>query len=131
MHFDRRALGARRKSALTTMQDARLPTALWVEGHLHALTLAAVSYYITHKGNPSSGMVMIKLNGLEGQVKLLTQQRDIMTYEMGWTKALDEETVEEPKADEYIQRAISRDPDLWVIEIEDRAMTNPFEGKTF
>ncbi len=70
---------------------------------------------------------MLKLNSLQGKVKLIIQERDFMTDEMTWAPALEQETVEEPEADAYIQRAISRDPDLWVIEIEDRDMQNPFE----
>jgi len=112
-------------------QEHRLPTSLWVEGHLHHLSLRAIPFYIAHKGNAASGIVMVKLNGLEGQVRLLIQQRNIITNEMGWTSVLSEERVEECKADEYIQRAISRDPDIWVIEIEDRTMSNPFEGNIF
>lgn len=105
----------------------RLPTALYVDAHLKNLTAQAKFYHFIQKGNHSSGIVMLKLNSLQGKVKLIIQERDFMTDEMTWTSALPQETVEEPEADAYIQRAISRDPDLWVIEIEDRDMQNPFE----
>ncbi|MEZ5813348.1 MAG: DUF1491 family protein [Alphaproteobacteria bacterium] len=108
------------------MAGAQLPTALFVEGHLATLTTKGTFYYFIQKGNPSSGLILLKLNGLKGQVRLLTQQRDFMEDTLIWTNALDEETVEESKADAYIQRAISRDPDLWVLEIEDTEMNNPF-----
>ena len=63
----------------------------------------------------------------EGRCKFLTQQRDFETDELVWVPALAEEMVDEAEADAYIQRAISRDPDLWVIEIEDKEMDNPFQ----
>jgi len=69
---------------------------------------------------------MLKINGLKGDVKLIIQERDFMTDQMTWAAAMVEEIVKESDADEYIQRAIQRDPDLWVIEIEDQDMQNPF-----
>jgi len=105
----------------------RLPTALYVDAHLKNLTAEAKFYHFIQKGNHSSGIVMLKLNSLQGKVKLIVQERDFMSDQMTWNAALEQEVVEEPEADAYIQRAISRDPDLWVIEIEDKEMQNPFE----
>jgi hypothetical protein len=109
------------------MGDGRLPTALWVDAHLATLTRDAVPYYFIQKGNHSSGLLLLKLNGLKGQVRLLIQERDFMEDKLVWAAALDEETVEEKQADEYIERAIGRDPDLWVLEIEHEGLVNPFE----
>ena len=106
----------------------RLPTSLWVEAQLRRLNAAAVPYYIVHKGDHAGGLVVLKLNGRESGVSVLIQQRGLDGV-MGWAHALPEETVEEADADAYIQRALSRDPDLWVIEIEDPARENPFEGQ--
>ncbi|MCB1563668.1 MAG: DUF1491 family protein [Alphaproteobacteria bacterium] len=108
--------------------DARLPTALWVDTRLHQLTLQGIPFYIVNKGAYSGGTVLLKINGLEHGCILLTQQRDLMTGKLGWMHALDEESPEESAIDAYIRRALDRDPDLWVIEIEDRKKRNPFEG---
>ena len=110
------------------MSDGRLPTELWVEGHLQQLTMRAVPYYFVQKGNPASGLLLLKLNSLRGNVRLLAQERDFLENKLVWVNALDQEMVEESEADAYIQRAVSRDPDLWVLEIEDETMTNPFES---
>ena len=109
------------------MSEERLPTALWVEAHLHRLTAEGRAYYILHKGEYASGMVLVKINALDGTCVLLQQQRDFMTDMLGWVPALNKEIVEESEADAYIRRAVDRDPDLWVVEVEDRDMKNPFE----
>ncbi len=113
------------------MSDDRLPTYLWVEAHLRCLNEQGRFYYITNKGERNSGMLLLKLADTKGACRLIIQQRDFITNKMGWASALDEEIVEEAKADEYISRAVERDPDLWVIEIEDPEMDNPFEGEVF
>ena len=109
------------------MSEGQLPTGLFMEVHLTHLTRDAVPFYFIQKGNYSSGLVLLKLNGLGGQVRLLMQQRDFTEDKLVWVNALDEEMVEEAQADAYIQRAIARDPDLWALEIENETMANPFE----
>lgn len=107
------------------MTEPRLPTKLWLDGHLHHLTVKGVPYYIIQRGDRVGGLVLLKLNGLEHGVKLLTQQRDLDGV-MQWVGALDQDIVSEQDAEAYINRAVARDPDLWVVEIEDRDMSNPF-----
>ncbi len=108
------------------MDDTRLPAALWVEAHLRRLSNAGIPYYIVNTGAYAAGTVTLKINGLENGCRVLIQQRDI-EGKLGWANAMKEETVTEAKADDYIRRAVSRDPDVWVIEIEDRQRRNPFE----
>ncbi len=110
------------------MSEARLPVHLWIDAHLKPLNDRGVFYYVQQRGEKNSGVILLKLNGLSGACRLLVQQRDL-DGDLGWMDALRKEQVEEAEADAYIRRAISRDPDLWVIEVEDMQMQNPFEGK--
>lgn len=108
--------------------EARLPVHLWIDAQLRPLNDRGVFYYIQQRGERNSGVILLKLNGLNGDCKLIIQQRNL-DGDLGWMNALNKDIVSESDADAYIQRSVSRDPDLWVIEIEDKEMTNPFEGK--
>lgn len=110
--------------------DDRLPAALWIDAHLRRLTLAAVPYYVINRGAYAAGTVMLKINMLENGCRLLQQQRGL-DGKLGWMALFRGEAVAEKEADGHIARAVARDPDLWVIEVEDRTGANPFEGKVF
>lgn len=109
------------------MMDAgRLPTAVWVEAVLANVTAQGLYYYIPNRGDQSTGLILLKLNALSGSCRLLTQQRNF-DGDLVWVNALPDEAPNEQDADAYIERAIKYDPDLWVIEIEDPEMVNPFD----
>lgn len=110
------------------MADDRLPTELWVMAHVRQLSAAGTAVTVARKGEPTYGTLLLKLNLLNGSCRVLSQARDI-EGRLGWLAALGGGPVPEADADTYIARAISRDPDLWVIEIEDRQGRHPFEGK--
>ena len=107
------------------MDEGRLPTSLMVDGCLSQLNGKGIFYYIAQRGDPNSGIILLKLNGLGNGYRLLIQQRDLDGV-LGWHNALGDDMPQETDVDAYIARSKSRDPDLWVIEIEDREMKNPF-----
>jgi hypothetical protein len=110
------------------LSEERLPTELWVQAHLRRLSAAATPVALVRRGEAERGTVLLKLNLLESGCRILTQARDL-DGRLGWLAALAGKLVPEVEADAYIARAIERDPDLWVIEIEDRNGRNPFDGK--
>jgi hypothetical protein len=110
------------------MTSDRLPTELWLKAHMRRLSIEGIPVAITHRGEAMGGTVLLKLNQLELGCRVLTQARGF-DGALGWLAAFQNQLVAEPEADAYIARAVKRDPDLWVLEIEDRAGRHPFEGK--
>jgi hypothetical protein len=106
----------------------RLPTALWVMAHLRRANAESVTTTVLRKGEPNSGTLLVKINRLDDRCRLLSQARDI-EGNLGWLAAFKGAEVPEAEADAYIARAVDRDPDLWVIEVEDREGRQPFEGR--
>jgi len=108
----------------------RLPTELWVTAHLRQCNAKGIPVYVVHKGALASGTVLVRIVMRGKGSKLLNQSRDI-EGNLGWMDPFDGETIDDPRADQYVQRSIARDPDVWVIEVEDATGKNPFEGKVF
>lgn len=107
--------------------SAQLPTALMVDAVLKPLNGQGIFYYIAQKGNHDSGTILLKLNGLGNGFRLLTQERDFLVDKLVWVDIMDKNNLAESEIDRYIKTAVARDPDLWVIEIEDPALDNPFD----
>ena len=112
------------------MPDDRLPTDLWVMAHIRRCIADGIPATVARKGEGRSGMLLLKVNQLDNGCRVLSQARDLDGV-LGWMAAFDGKLVPEPEADDYIARAVSRDPDIWVVEIEDREGRHPFEGKVF
>jgi hypothetical protein len=110
------------------LHDDRLPTEVWVMAHIRQCLAEGTTATVVHKGDAKGGTLMLKLNLLDRRFRVLSQARGL-DGALGWLAAFKGEMVPETEADEHIARAISRDPDLWVVEIEHRDGRHPFEGK--
>ena len=95
----------------------RLTSDLWVSAYLTRLRLADIPAYITAKGDPTAGAVIVKVATLNGQARAFQRSFDLMSDTRIWV-TLSEGA--EPDVDALITRQRARDPDLWVIELEDR-----------
>ncbi|MBP2230532.1 hypothetical protein J2847_003837 [Azospirillum agricola] len=106
--------------------DDRLPTHLWVMAHIRSADAQGVPMMVVRKGDPSRGTVILKLNRLDRTFTVLVQARD--GEKLFWSRGTGPDPVTEADADAYIARQTRYDPDVWVIEIEDRQGRHWFEG---
>lgn len=109
------------------MTSQRLSTDLWVRAHIRRLIASAIPATVARKGAAENGAVLLKVNLLQSGVRVLSQVRDI-DGRLGWMAAFDGEAVSETEADAYLDRQVDRDPDVWIIEIEDRDGRHGFDG---
>lgn len=107
--------------------EPRLKTALWVQALIRHCALAARAAVVLRKGDPDLGGVVLVLRAREGLVPLV-QARDGQGRP-AWLRALGETPADEAALDAYVARAVGRDPDLWVVEIEAPDGTPPFETR--
>lgn len=96
---------------------ARLTSDLWVSAYLTRLRLADIAAYITAKGDANAGAIVVKVATPDGRAKAFQRSFDLMSDRRIWVLLVDGA---ETDVDAAIARQRSRDPDLWVIELEDR-----------
>ena len=104
-----------------------LNTGLWVSAQVRLCDLAFIPATVVRRGDPDAGTVLVKLNRFEAGVTVYTQA-STLDDEPAWSRGTGPTPVAEADADAYIARQVARDPDLWVVEIEDRQGRNPFAG---
>ncbi len=95
----------------------RLTSGLWVAAYLTRLRLANIPVYVTAKGDATAGAVLVKVALLDGTARAYERRSDLATGARAWI-LLSEGP--EREVDEMLIRQRSRDPDLWLIELEDR-----------
>ncbi|WP_375254814.1 DUF1491 family protein [Yoonia sp.] len=95
----------------------RLTADIWVSAYLARLRLIEVPAFVVRRGDGTAGAVLIKVNTLDGQACCYQRSFDLLTGARKWV-VLTEGAEED--VDGSISKQCSFDPDLWVIEVEDR-----------
>lgn len=96
----------------------RLTADMWVGAYLTRLRLLGIPAFVTAKGDATAGAVLIKLNTLDGRAQAFQRSFDLTSGERRWIVLAegDDDSVEAALA-----RQKSFDPDIWIIEVEDKA----------
>src|SRR5579863_9692858 len=95
----------------------RLKTAIYVQALIRRCEVAGASAYLVRHGAEEAGAVLIKVNRLDGTFLVLSQAR--RGEEAVWLLPLGESS-DETRAADYLARQLRIDPDIWIVEIEDR-----------
>ncbi len=95
----------------------RLTSDLWVSAYLARLRLAGLPAYVTARGDATAGAVIVKLATLDGQARAFQRSFDFGRDARVWVTLAEGA---EAEVDALLARQRARDPDLWLIELEDR-----------
>jgi hypothetical protein len=95
----------------------RLTAEFWVQAYLARLRLADIPAFVTARGDATAGAVIVKLNTLDGSARAFARSWDASGARIWATLAEGAEA----EVDGALARQRRHDPDLWVIEVEDRA----------
>lgn len=96
----------------------RLTSGFWVSAYLARLGLAGIPAFVTARGDATAGAVLVKVATLDGQARAWQRSFDLTSDARVWVVLAEGA---EAAVDAVITRQRSFDPDLWVIEIEDKA----------
>jgi hypothetical protein len=95
----------------------RLTARFWVDAYLTRLRLQDIPAFVVAHGDDTGGAVLVKLATLDSNAVLFQRSFDLMTGDRKWIELA---SGDEAEVDATVARQRSFDPDLWVIEVEDR-----------
>lgn len=96
---------------------ARLTAEFWVAAYRARLEALGIAVYVPARGDPTAGAVLVKLATLDGQAQLFGRIADL-DGRRRWAPIAEGA---EAAIDAVAARQRASDPDLWLVEVEDRA----------
>jgi hypothetical protein len=104
----------------------RLKSAIWVAAYVRRCNIEGAFAAVRRRGADEAGAIFIKLNRLDGTADLFapapqTAFEDARPADRAFSRPFGQDPVTEQKVEERLAREFKFDPDIWVVEVEDRA----------
>ncbi len=109
----------------------RLKSEIWVRAYLRACAVAGAVAVVARHGDDDAGAIFIKINRLDGTARLFGPAPagiEMGVHDRQWIPHLDASGTREAEVDAHLERQVKFDPDLWVIEVEDREGRHLLDG---
>jgi hypothetical protein len=102
---------------------ARVRSDFWVASHLRRCGVEGVTAVLRRRGAAEAGAIFVKVDRLDGTGSLYGPAPQLFLGEADLGRLFSPVVMDAPVIDieDRIRREQSFDPDLWLIEIEDRA----------
>jgi len=110
-------------------RDVQLDTSIWVYALIRRAQLGGAFATVGRRGDSNGGSVLVKrINRRSGEARLYAEATR-GDGERVWMQPV--KSTDEAELDAYVARSVKIDPDLWLVEIEDREgrhfLTEPVE----
>jgi hypothetical protein len=102
----------------------RIKSEIWVRAYLRRCQAQGVPVVIARRGDEAAGAIFICIDRLDGTMLLYGPAPAGLVgseTERCWTRSFGNRAVSLIEVQEYLARQREFDPDLWIIEVEDKA----------
>lgn len=110
----------------------QLKTGIWAAALIRRAEVGGAFATVARKGDADGGAVLVKVSTGAGRARLYAPAMDGEGERIWLDLSSGALGVEEAAIDAYAQKRAATDPDLWIVEIEDRAgrhfLTEPVAG---
>ena len=107
----------------------RLKSGIWVAAYIRRCQIEGAQAMLRRRGADEAGAVFIKISRLDGTAEVYgpapqTAFDEARPADRAFVRSLKSEAAPEADAEAYLARQIKFDPDIWIVEVEDRAGRN-------
>ena len=98
----------------------RINAELWVMAYVRRLNSAGAAAFVVRRGDEHSGSIFIRVNGLDGTSDFYGPAAaglDEIATDRRWSLR---KSGQDPDIEAMISQELNFDPDIWLIEVEDR-----------
>jgi hypothetical protein len=104
----------------------RLKSGIWVAAYIRRAQIEGVQAVLRRRGADEAGAVFIKVSRLDGTADVFgpapqSAFDEARPSDRVFVRALKAQPASEADAEAYLARQIKFDPDIWIVEVEDRA----------
>jgi hypothetical protein len=107
----------------------RLKSAIWVQAYIRRCAVEGVPAMLRRRGAEEAGAIFIKIDRLDGHADLFgpapqSAFDEMQPGERAFAPCLKQQPAENEAAENYLASQIRFDPDIWIVEVEDRQGRN-------
>jgi hypothetical protein len=104
----------------------RLKSGIWVAAYVRRVQIEGAQAMLRRRGAEEAGAVFIKVSRLDGTAEVFapapqTAFDAARPSDRAFIRALKTEPATEADAEAYLARQMKFDPDIWIVEVEDRS----------
>ena len=107
----------------------RLKSGIWVAAYIRRCQIEGAPAVLRRRGAEEAGAVFIKVSRLDGTAEVFgpapqTAFEEARPADRAFVRALKNTPAPDADAEAYLSRQLKFDPDIWIVEVEDRAGRN-------
>lgn len=113
----------------TAILPMRLKSAIWVSAYIRRCMIEGAYAVVRRRGAEEAGAIFVKIDRLDGTADLFgpapqSEFDEVRPGDRAFIACLRAQPRPSDEAEKYLSRQIEFDPDVWVVEVEDRQGRN-------